>query len=151
MARRSAAVGSRQRAARYSSDEDRLIGGLAVEQLADPVVAASSLRRTDSPLIIWNAWASVVDSVRSHSQVSSRSGLPNVFKNAFAVGDARQLGGPQSDRGGLGNGSGTSSTWLIASSSTSAGSRRTDARAKFAVSSAFVGLGARRADRSATS
>ena len=42
----------------------------------------SSLRRTASPLIIWNAWASVVDSDRSHSQVSSRSGLPKTLRNA---------------------------------------------------------------------
>ncbi len=44
--------------------------------------AISSFLRTVSPLIIWNAWARVVDSERSHSQVKSRSGLPNVFKNA---------------------------------------------------------------------
>ena len=70
-----------------------------VEPLADPVVAASSLRRTVGPLIIWNAWASVVDSERSHSQVSSRSGLPKVFRNATSPATPGELSRAQRARG----------------------------------------------------
>ena len=66
----------------------------------------SSLLRTVSPLIIWNAWASVVDSDRSHSQVRSRSGLPNVFKNATPPDAPGKLGRPQRP-GACGNRSGT--------------------------------------------
>ena len=63
--------------------EDLGITPARIQRLADPVRCAfPAFSRTVSPLIIWNAWASVVDSDRSHSQVSSRSGLPKVFKNA---------------------------------------------------------------------
>ena len=75
----------------------------------------SSLPRTVSPLIIWNAWASVVDSDRSHSHVSSRSGLPKVFKNATPPGRAREAE-PPAAIGACRNRSGTPTTWLIASS-----------------------------------
>ena len=57
-------------------------------RLLPPPPPASSRGRTSrhaisarTCLIIWNAWARVVVSDRSHSQVSSRSGLPKVFRN----------------------------------------------------------------------
>ena len=48
---------------------------------------------TSSPVMSWNACNSPGSSLRSHSHVSSRSGLPNAFRNRVAHRRPRRRGG----------------------------------------------------------
>ena len=81
--------------------EDLGVGRVRAEQPADPVVVGLERRRTASPLMSWNAWASVVASDRSHSQVSSRSGLPNDLQELAPRPRPGQLDGAEAARGVL--------------------------------------------------